>query len=224
MFEPVACAPDLPSESKDLLRDFLSRFSDTEDMDTMPALVFVDVLAGEKPAMIFQPNENQFPNHRFAPHQGLADLCDQLGLHVSFRAGTNFVFVAASRERLDLVPTNGRRKRSRGWAKRLGVILGYPPSAVQTFMNQDQPWTEPADHVRDGHFTPEEIADVGFVPYRMDDSVQCYERAIRRGQRARARYEKLAEEWDLPQLAECVEQQREKFVENATPKVVPADD
>ncbi len=58
----------------------------------------------------------------------------------------------------------------------------------------------------------------------MDDSVQGYERAIRRGQRARARYEKLAEEWDLPQLAECVEQQREKFVENATPKVVPADD
>lgn len=219
MFEPTAATPPITTISADerqALRDYLGNCIENERFEFEEPLMLVLVLSGDKPAATMQPSREQFPDHPWSPQTGLKQLCDQLG--VVARRKMNWWFVAPVDGRLRLLPSGNRGDRSRAWMRRLGVVLGYPPDAIETFLSRQGEWTEPHELVANGQFTPEEMADAGFVVYRHDDSVGGYEWAIRTGRRIRSRLDELAEKWDLPEINEFADGHRGYLRDQAIPE------
>lgn len=223
MFEPTATEPPLTSisaEQRHALRSYFGNCVENDRAHRSHPLDFALLLAGEKPACTMHPSQEEFPDDPFDPAAGLRRLCDQFDLAVQKPREVSWWFVAPVDGRLDLLPSGNRCARNAAWHRRLGVVLGYPPPAVEAFLAREE-WTEPNELVRTGHFSPEEIAPAGFVSYRHDDSIEGYERAIRDGKRVRERLDHLAERWDVPELADCVcrhwEHQRNEAQEMAAP-------
>ncbi len=180
--------------------------------------MFALVLSGDKPAATMQPSREEFPDHPWTPQTGLKELCAQLNVVTHHRRELGWWFVAPVEGRLDLLPSSNRTKRSPAWMRRLGVVLGYPPDAIETFLEARGQWTDPHERVAAGEFTPEEMADAGFVVYRHDDSLEGYEWAVRTGRRVRSRLEDLAGEWGVSELNEFVAGRREYLREEAIPE------
>lgn len=86
--------------------------------------------------------------------------------------------------------------------RRTGCFFGYPPKAIDHFINNDPPDTSAESFVADGIFRPEEVAYTTYLPYRHDDSIAGYERAIEAGKRIRATVGDLATTWDIDYLNE----------------------
>lgn len=167
-------------------------------------LLFTLVLVGDKPAAEISPMAFAFPEHRWTPHRGLIALCELFEL--SYRRigqGTgNDWFVAPTEGRLDLLPSSEKTERNQAWHHRLGVVLGYPPEAIDCFIDTDgTERTRPRDLVERGVFSPDELAYTRFVFYIHDDSIDGYEQAIETGRAVRARFTELADTWRLPALA-----------------------
>ena len=211
MFEPSAADPPIMSvsdEQRHVLRSYFGNCVENGRGHRSHPLDFALMLAGEKPACTMHPSAEEFPATPFHPASGLRRLCDQLDLAVQKPQEVSWWFVAPVDGRLDLLPSGNRCDRNEAWHRRLGVVLGYPPSAVESFIREGtapREWTEANELVRDGHFAPEEIADAGVIPYRYDDSLAGYEQAIRDGKRVRERLNHLAERWEVPELADCVD-------------------
>lgn len=201
VFEPTASTPPISStittDQREVLREYYSNCIETGETDTLYPLEFALVLSGGKPAVVMHPSSGGFPDDPFNPADGLRRLCDTFGL--SYRQYSSWWFVARTTARLDLLPTDGRGRRTAQCARRFGVILGYPPSAVNAFVDSEGTLPDPMEHLREQH-TTDAIADVSFLSYRMDDP----EKALDRGRRVRTRLEHLAETWDVPELAELV--------------------
>ncbi|MFC7191886.1 hypothetical protein ACFQL7_20590 [Halocatena marina] len=168
--------------------------------------------------MTMQPSKDHFPDHPFAPHTGLKQLCDRCNAIAYKRRDLGWWIVAPVYGRLDFLPSSNRTERSDEWMRRLGVILGYPTADIEYFLNAQGVWTEPYDLVADGHFTPDEIADAGFIVYRHDDSIDGYKQAIQNGKQARHRLEELADDWNIPELNTFVSEYRNYLREEATPE------
>lgn len=98
-----------------------------------------------------------------------------------------------------------------------GVVLGYPPDAIGTFIDA-QEWADPSEFVAEGTFSADEIADAGFVFYRHDDSREGYEQAISSGERIRERLNELADEWSIPELETFVTEFRNHLRDEAQPE------
>lgn len=225
MFEPTAPDPPITTISDDerrVLREYLGNCVESELFDDPQPLLFVLMLAGDKPAVAFDPRDEEFPNYPFAPRKGFRELCASLDLALETRLGTPLWVVAPVRGRLDLLPTSNRSRRSPEWERRLGVVFGYPPSAVDSFVNRDGDWMEARKRVRDGQFTVDEMVDVGLLGYRCENTQQGYEKAIQDGRRVRRRLEQLAEEWDLPEIKTLVEGHRDYLLKRISrEEVVP---
>ena len=208
MFMPTATDPPIMSITNDerqALRTYLGNCVDNERCDFIHPLMFVLVLSGDKPAATMQPSRDEFPDHPWAPQTGLTQLCDQLNVVAHHRREIDWWFVAPVDGRLDLLPSSNRTERNDAWVRRLGVILGYPPRAVECFIEKAGEWTEPHELVATGQFSPADMADAGFIVYRHDDSVEGYEWAIRHGRRVRQRLEAVAETWDVPELTAFID-------------------
>lgn len=208
MFEPTAADPPITTISDDerqALRTYLGNCVESGHFQTIRPLMFVLVLSGDKPACTMQPTRDEFPSNPFAPQLGLKKLCGRLGVVAHHRRALSWWFVAPVDGRLDLLPSNDRAERNEAFVRRLGVILGYPPAAVERFIEQDCAWTEPHEHVAAGQFSPDEMVDAGFIVYRHDDSVEGYEWAVRHGKRVRLRLEGLAETWKIPELTAYID-------------------
>jgi hypothetical protein len=227
MFEPSATDPPIRSVSADQRHALQSYFGNCIENDRghrSHPLDFALLLAGEKPACTMHPSKEEFPDDPFHPAAGLRRLCDQFDLALHKPREVSWWFVAPVDGRLDLLPSGNRCPRNEAWHRRLGVVLGYPPSAVEAFIRRlttHREWTEPNELVHEGHFTPEEIAYAGVVPYRYDDSITGYEQAIRDGKRVRECLDHHAERWAVPELADCVtdrwEHQRNEAQKMVTP-------
>jgi hypothetical protein len=152
------------------------------------------------------------------PHIGLTQLCDRLDLVAHHRRALTWWFVAPVDGRLDLLPSNDRAERNAAWVRRLGVVLGYPPHAIEYFIEKKTEWIEPHEHVASGQFSPDEMADAGFIVYRHDDWVEGYDWAVRHGRRVRQRLEALAEKWELPELTAYIDGHRTYLREMALPE------
>lgn len=221
MFVPTATDPPITTiadDERQALRGYLGNCIENERFEFEEPLMFVLVLSGEKPAATMQPSREQFPDDPFNPAAGLRRLCDQLNVVTQKRRELGWWFVAPVDGRLDLLPTSNRSQRSRAWMRRLGVVLGYPPDTVETFLDSGGEWTEPYELVAEGQFSPEEMADAGFVVYRHDDSIEGYESAIRTGRRAQRHLSELAEKWGLPELNEFVDGHRDYLHDQAIPE------
>ncbi len=77
--------------------------------------------------------------------------------------------------------------------RRLGMILGYPPDAVQFFLDHDGNGPSHTNSSPRASFHPDERADAGFVVYRHHDSIEGYERPIQTERQIRFRLENLTE-------------------------------
>lgn len=201
-----------------MLREYLGNCVEAERFEFEEPLMFLLVLAGDKPAVTMNPSREQFPDHPWDPQTGLKQLCDQLNVVAHHRRELGWWFVAPVNGRLDLLPSSNRTDRNHAWGRRLGVVLGYPPDAIELFLDRKGKWVEPKELVRDDHFTPDEMADAGFVVYRHDDSIDGYEQAIQDGRKVRKRLEELAEKWRLPELNEFIDGHREHLREEALPE------
>lgn len=220
MFEPTATEPPITTISDDerqALRTYLGNCVENERFRTIRPLLFVLVLAGDKPACTMQPSKEAFPDNPFAPQMGLKELCSQLGVVAHHRRALSWWFVAPVEGRLDLLPANDRTERNEAFVRRLGVILGYPPAAVERFIEQGTAWIEPHERVASGQFSPDEMADAGFIVYRHDDSVEGYEWAVRHGRQARQRLESLAEQWAIPELSAYIDGHQQHLRDEAHP-------
>lgn len=225
MFIPTAAAPPITTITDDerrALREYLGNCVDNERFDFVNPLLFVLVLSGDKPAATMQPSREEFPDHPWDPHNGLKKLCRQLNVVAHHRRELNWWFVAPVDGRLDLLPSSNRTERNEAWERRFGVVLGYPPDAVEVFLSRDSEWTEPHELVANGQFSSEEMADAGFVVYRHDDSIEGYEQAVRTGRRVRSRLEELADTWSVPELDTFIVGHWEYLRDQARPeKAVP---
>lgn len=216
MFEPTAATPPITTISADerqALRDYLRNCVDNELFDDLQPLMFVLMLAGDRPAMAFDPRDDEFPDYPFAARKGFRELCETFDLTLETRLGTPFWVVAPVHGRLDLLPTSNRSTRSTAFERRLGVVFGYPPDAVESFINRDEGWLDARERVRDGQFTAEEMADVGLLGYRCENTQQGYEKAIQDGRRVRRRLNSLAEEWGLSELQTLVTGHRDYLLD-----------
>lgn len=221
MFMPTPVAPPITTITNDdhrALRKYLENCVENERFEFEEPLMFVLVLSGDKPAATMQPSREQFPDYPWTPQTGLKQLCDQLDVVAHHRRELGWWFVAPVDGRLDLLPSSNRTERSDAWIRRLGVVLGYPPNAIEMFLNRNGEWTEPHELVADGQFSSEKMADAGFVVYRHDDSVEGYEWAIQAGKHIRLRLEELADKWDLPELNEFVDGHWEFLRDEAIPE------
>jgi hypothetical protein len=221
MFMPTAADPPITritADERQALREYLGNYVENEQYDIIRPLMFVLVLSGDKPAATIQPSRDAFPDHPWVPQTGLKQLCDRLNVVAHHRRALSWWFVAPVDGRLDLLPSNDRAERNEAWVRRLGVILGYPPPAIECFIEKAGEWTEPHELVVTGQFSPEEMADAGFIVYRHDDSVEGYEWAVRHGRRVRQRLEALAEQWDVPELTAFIDGHRTYLRDAARPE------
>lgn len=225
MFEPVATEPpmaDLSDKQHRALSGYLCNCVENELFSDPQPLLFVLVLSGDKPAMAFDPRDEEFPEHPFAARKGFRELCETLGLALETRLGTPLWVVAPVHGRLDLLPTSNRSKRTNAWEQRLGVVFGYPPGAVESFINRDADWMDARERVRDGQFSADEMTDVGFLVYRCENTQLGYEKAIRDGRRVRRRLERLADKLDLPELKPLVKGYQDYLLDRMEcEKVIP---
>lgn len=221
MFVPSAADPPITSitdDQRQALRSYFGNCVENGRSHRSHPLDFTLMLIGDKPACTMHPSEEEFPADPYHPASGLQRLCDRLDLAVQKPREVNWWFVAPTYGRLDLLPSGNRCDRNEAWHKRLGVVLGYPPSAVEAFteaFNAQEPPKDSEELVAEGHFTAEEIANAGFVSYRHEDSIERYEQAIEEGKRIRDRLEQLANEWNVPELSECVSDRWERAREKA---------
>lgn len=221
MFMPTATDPPITTitdDERQALREYLGNCVETDRFVSIRPLMFVLVLSGDKPVATMQPSRDEFPDHPWVPHTGLKQLCDRLNVVAHHRRAITWWFVAPVEGRLDLLPSNDRAERNDAWVRRLGVILGYPPHAVECFIEKETEWIEPHEHVARGQFSPDEMADAGFIVYRHDDSVAGYDWAVRHGRRVRQRLEALAEKWELPELTAYIDGHRTYLREAALPE------
>lgn len=202
MFEPTATDPPLTSptdDQREALRNYFGNCTDCAHLSH--PIDFALMLCGEKPACTMHPTEDEFPSDPFTPAAGLRRLCHMFGL--SYRQCNGWWFVAHTGARLDLLPTSGRGRLSPQAARRFGAILGYPQSAVEAFIDAEGQLPDPQDSLH-GQHPPEEIADVAFLSYKMDNP----ETALKRGRRIRRRLEHLADVWAVPELNDFIAEHR----------------
>ncbi len=225
MFVPTAATPPITTiidDERQALRDYLGNCVENELFNDLQPLLFVLVLSGDKPAMAFDPRDEEFPDYPFAARKGFRELCETFDLALETRLGTPFWVVAPVHGRLDLLPTSNRSKRTKAWERRLGVVFGYPPDAVESFINRDEDWMDARERVRDGRFSAEEMRDVGLLGYRCENTQQGYEKAILDGRHIYRRLTSLAEEWNLPELKTLVKGHRDYLLNRIEhEKVVP---
>ncbi len=221
MFVPTGTNSPLKTvttDQREALRNFFGNCVENDVFDFTDPLMVALVLSGDKPAASIDPSTDHFPDHRWTPHTGLKELCDTMNIVAYKRRDLGWWFVAPVYGRLDLLPSSNRTERSDEWMRRLGVIFGYPSSAIDYFLGAKGEWTEPRERVANGQFSSDEMVDAGFVVYRHDDSVEGYERAIETGRRIRDRLEGLAEEWDVPELATVVSEHQQQLLDEVTPE------
>lgn len=164
-------------------------------------LMLALVVAGDKPAALIDPASFAFPDHPWSTHTGLLELCDVLELSYRHVTDISGWFVAPAEGRLDLLPSTGRAPTNDAWHRRFGVVLGYPPDAIDFFIETSgDERTRPRDLVDRGVFSPDELAFTQFIFYIHDDSIDGYEQAITEGKIVRERFEELAAAWGLPDL------------------------
>lgn len=218
MFEPTAISPiSLSTEQRDVLREYFSNCLENDRSHRSHPLEFVLVLSGDKPACTMHPSEEEFPHDPFDPAAGLRRLCDQFNV-VYRKPRNNWWFVAAVEGRIDMLPSGNRTDRNDAWYRRLGVVLGYPPEAIEAFIAARGQWTDPSEYVATGQFSVEEMANAGFVFYRHDDSVEGYEHAIETGRRIQERLNELADEWNIPELEEFIAEHRNHLRDEVGPE------
>ncbi len=198
----------LTPTQRQALREWLRVHEDHESRED--PLKMALVIAGDKPAMYLQPSEWAYPGTRFGfdTNEQFRELIDALELVAHQIEGMNGWFVAPAHGRLDLLPSTVRAPTDTAWHRRLGVVLGYPPEAIEFFIDTTgAKRTQPRELVERGVLSPDELAYTQFVFYIHDDSSDGYERAIETGRAVRARFTELAEKWELPILETIAEEQ-----------------
>jgi hypothetical protein len=156
------------------------------------------VLAGDKPATLFDPYPWAFPERSPSSPECALPLLDQLDLTYKQIQDLPGVVVATSSGRLALLPTV--MTPCNAYHRRLGVVFGYPPTAIEYFIQKESTPTTPRTYVEQDQFEAAEIAYTGFVFYTPEDSVAGYRRAVAAGKATRARLSELAATWEIPAL------------------------
>jgi hypothetical protein len=156
------------------------------------------VLAGDKPATLIDPCPWAFPESPLQSPDCALPLLDQLNLAYKRIRDLPGVIVAASSGRLELLPTV--MNPCDAYHRRLGVVLGYPSTAIEYFLQKDGVPTPAHEYVEHGLFEASEMAYTGFVFYTPEDSNAGYRRAITAGKATRAHLSELADSWEIPAL------------------------
>lgn len=118
---------------------------------------------------------------------------------LKYRSFHGSVCVARTSWLLDLLPTS---KGSTSYHWRLGTVFGYPRADIEYFLSAEtgSPRANRDDIMTAGHFQPDELAYTTFLPQVHEDSIEGYERAIKRGKEIRETVSTLADQWTVPEL------------------------
>jgi hypothetical protein len=125
--------------------------------------------------------------------------------------GTPDLLVAQSTGRFGFLPTV-KNADCGAYHRRLGVVFGYPSTAIECFIQYEGTRTQPRDLVNASVFSATELAYTIFVSYMPEESTAGYERAIARGRATRTRLTTLAHKWDLPVLETVADAVYEAYV------------
>jgi hypothetical protein len=202
----------------DTQRRAFSRYLDTHrqsDSCSRAPMRLALVVGQMKPATIIEPYPWAFPDCALSPVQCFQDLLDRFDCVYRQPYGAAGVIVAGSTGRLEFLPTV-KNTDSDAYHRRLGVLFGYPPDAIEAFIQDEEPPTQPHDLVADGLFEVEALAYTSFVFYKPADSAAAYEQTIAEGKMTRARLGMLADEWQLPALDEIADTIYEAYVAEYT--------
>ncbi|RRJ34091.1 hypothetical protein [Halocatena pleomorpha] len=204
MFVPSTVRDEsLSLDQRDGLRRWVRKHHTHESFQ--PPLLFALVVAGDKPATHITPRSWAFPDSQFETDDRFLAFVDRLDLEAHALRGGHGWYVAPTHARFDLLPSSVRAPITAAWHRRLGTVFGYPPTAIEHFIETDSR-VDPRARVEHDGFAPEEIAYTKLVFYRHDDSIAGYERAIENGKTMRDRFAELAEHWEIPTLDQLAEE------------------
>lgn len=189
-------APDLSETQRQELGRYLSYYRDETVREPLRLALMI---AGDKPATLVAPEPWITLRSPLTFSNGSVELFNVFDLASREIRDVPAWFVARSSGRLDLLPTV-RNGDCDAYHRRLGVIFGYPPREIDSYITHEGERTRPDDFVEAGVFTPEEMAYAEFVFYMSDDSEEGYTRAIAAGKRTYERLTELADYWHLPDL------------------------
>jgi hypothetical protein len=196
-------AEDITEPQRSAFRRYLDAHRRNDECSRTPLRLAL-VLGGMKPATIVDPFPWAFPDCSQEPVQCLEELIDLFECVYRRAYGASGLIVARSTGRVGFLPTV-QNTDSDAYHRRLGVVFGYPPDAIEHFIQHEGPRTQPRELVKAGVFTAAELAYTSFVFYLPEESQAGYERAIASGKATRTRLTTLAHEWDLPVLAKLAD-------------------
>lgn len=185
-------APELTDKQYDALRDFIIRLRGEGECSATP-IRLARVLAEDKPATLLQDDS-------------LDSLLDRIGFPYRKVEGIPGWIVSPTEWRLDLLPTaKNKFSQPDAYHRRLGVVFGYPPEAIDYFIQKDGSEPTKFDLVESGAFNADEVAYTRFVCYGYPKTQEKYEHHISTGIEIRRRINQLACEWDMPELDELAD-------------------
>lgn len=199
---PSAPTPAITDTQHRLLTDYIQRHNDAGTYSMNP-IHLARVLAGDRPAGALTPlHDIDVPDEYDDVDEYVPELAEQMGLYHRTIGEYFDVYVSFSSRRLDLLPTV--KVMNDAFHKRLGVVLGYPPSAVDRFLEESVSVTW-MDMVRAEIFDPEDVAFTVFVPYAYHGSLSKYRELIDVGKDIKQRMHHRARMWDMDNLNEYVD-------------------
>lgn len=190
--------PDLTESQHRALREYTERHRAAPGKLAPHPITIARVLARDKPAACVDPVTGVTPDDYSGPDEYLPAIFERMDLAVRQIDGIDGWHVARSAWRLDLLPTTN--SLSDAYHRRCGVVYGYPPSAIEHFINFPEVKVTHCDLARADIFPAEEIAYTIFVPYTHEKTEGKYEELITKGKSIRNRISQLSDVWELPEL------------------------
>lgn len=195
--------PHLTVTQRCLFRDYIIRHKDAETYSKNP-INLARVLIGDRPAAALTPLlKIDVPNEYDDADEYVPAMVSEMGLQYRTLVDHFDVYISSSSKRLDLLPTV--KVMNDAFHRRLGVVLGYPPDAVERFIKTSISVTW-LDLIRADIFTPKTVAYTVFVPFSIyDKSLPKYNEAINHGKQIKQRIHECAHEWEMTELDEYAE-------------------
>lgn len=190
--------PELTDRQSRALKEYLDRHRRLRDKLAPHPMLIARVLADDKRGASVKPVTGVVPDGYADHDEYLPDLFERMGLSVTRMDGTDAFFVSRTAWRLGFLPDE--TSLSDAYHRRCGVFFGYPPDAIEYFINSDGVAVTHCDIARSGVIPAEDIAYLVFVSYTHEQSLDQFDQMITLGKRLRARITELSAAWDLPGL------------------------
>lgn len=190
--------PELTDAQHSALREYTERHRTAPEKLAPHPMTIARVVAQDRPAAHVTPITGVVPSGSADHDEYLPDVFGRMGLHTCQMEGDDGWYVARTAWRLDLLPPAATFTAA--YHRRCGVFFGYPPDAVDWFIEHPDVHVTHCDIGRSGIIPPEDVAYEIFIPYMHKKSIERYADVIAKGKAIRRRITELSSVWDLSGL------------------------